>query len=706
VTVRVRWQVGGGGAARGGGERAAALAFDDGGVGEGATEAIAREIARLDAEARRRGWSFADELTGGGPVAARVALNAVVDGVDDARAAVARGVRAVKVKLDGRDDRARLAAIRAAVPEVELRADVNGAWPVDEVAARLAALADLGLAYVEEPAIGLVDRLERPLAVPIALDESLARSDRVAWLDRVLATGAIGALILKPTVLGIAASLGLARHARAAGVRVIVTHALDGPVGTAAAAEVARAIAGDEACGLDRHGGLAGWSPALPWLGPRAVSAPPGPGLGIAPASVVVPARPEAEPAPCDRALSVRAAAAEADLGLIDDDGAMTFAELAHAAADVDAPTVIAAPTRATVIAIVAALEQQRPIGLVHARLAPADQDALRARLAAAAPPAGTFAIVFTSGSTAEPKAVVVSRRAAVAAAAASAARLGWHDDDRWLVALPLAHVGGLAIVVRSLIARRPIVLAGGGDLAGTIERHRVTLASLVPTQLEALVERGWRPPAHLRAILVGGAAAPAALIERALALGLPVLTTYGMTETFGQVATARPGERLPPDAIGRPLPGVGITAGTRARPAPVVVDSPARCAYLGDDASGPVVTADLGFVEDGLLYVVGRADDVIITGGENVHPLAVEAALARVPGVARVCVFGVPDDRWGQLVAAAIVAGDGFDAGALDRAIAGLAPHLRPRRVRVVDSLPLGPTGKVDRRRAAATLA
>lgn len=424
-----------------------------------------------------------------------------------------------------------------------------------------------------------------------------------------------------------------------------------------------------------------------------------------------------------DDALSI-IAAAEADgarPALIDDDGVLDVAAAARAAAAITFPDdvthawpLVAQPGRATVVAIWAALARGRPLGLLHARAPGDEQAALRARLAAHPVAADTLAVVFTSGSTGRPKGVVLSRASARAAAALHASSLGWRADDRWLLALPLAHVGGLAVVVRCLLGRRPVVACDAGvdgvRLAAALVEHRVTLASLVPAQLDALLALpAWRPPPSLRAVLLGGAAAPPALVARARARGVPALTTYGMTETFGQVATAAPDQPPPPGAVGRALPGVTLTAGTAASPAAIVVDTPTRMTgYLDEPApAGPLVTADLGYLDgDGWLHVVGRADDVIVTGGENVHPAAVEAALAACPGLAAACVFGLADPRWGAVVAAAVVARPGTDVAAdLAAADARLPAHARPRRVVVVDQLPVTASGKPDRRRAALLL-
>ncbi|HWU86216.1 MAG TPA: hypothetical protein VN253_03030, partial [Kofleriaceae bacterium] len=204
---------------------------------------------------------------------------------------------------------------------------------------------------------------------------------------------------------------------------------------------------------------------------------------------------------------------------------------------------------------------------------------------------------------------------------------------------------------------------------------------------------------------LLGGAAAPPSLLAAAAARGVPFLTTYGMTETFGQVATMAPARAGDPAAPLVPLPGVAIEAGTREAPAPIRIRGPMLAPqYLDGAPIAPAFgTADLGFLDGNALYVVGRADDVIVTGGAKVHPQQVEAVLAATPGVLAACVFAVPDERWGQLVGAALTTAPAFDlAAAAAHWHAALPAHARPRRLALAAQLPLTPTGKPDRRAAA----
>ncbi|MEZ4399340.1 MAG: AMP-binding protein [Kofleriaceae bacterium] len=413
--------------------------------------------------------------------------------------------------------------------------------------------------------------------------------------------------------------------------------------------------------------------------------------------------------------LSIRDAArsAGATPAVITPTATITFAELAARADAAELPTagpgraspLVATADLATVVTVCAALERHLPLALVTARTPAAERAALVARVAAAEVAPTTAFVVFTSGSTGRAKGVCLSRAAALGAAAASAAHLGWRADDAWLAPLPLGHVGGLAVVVRCLVARRPIILDDAGALAGPT----ATLASLVPAQLVALLDDpGWRPSPRLRAVLLGGAAAPPALVARARARGVPVRPTYGMTETFGQVATAD--ATTPQDAVGVPLPGVRITAGTAAAPAPVRVHSPGLMdGYLDEptpDLTAGFATRDLGYLRDGQLVVVGRVDDVIITGGENVYPQPLEASLVAIPGVAAAAVVGLADARWGQVIAAAIVVGPGYARAALDAEVARWPPHQRPRRWLELPALPRLASGKVDYPAIAARFA
>ena len=615
---------------------------------------FAIETALLAALASQRCCTIADLLSDQPARALPVAV--VVDTPEDARAAVAAGARTLKIKVDRDGNLDRVVAISAAVPGVSLRLDANRSWPRARVRERLFALAELPIEFVEEPCVDAHTLLGDPLPLLIALDESLPMLSQALIKAALIAPG-LGAIVLKPTLLGgFAPCLALALLARLAGKRVVITHCLEGPVGTAACAELALALGGTTA-GLAPHAALVRWSVQPPQL----------------------------------RAAALVAAA-----------WAPTLDELIEPKAP---RIVIATPEHATVAEIRDALATQRPIALLHAKLAPAELARQRALVMAAALPEDTAAILFTSGSTGTARGVVISRRAVDAACTASAANLGWREGDRWLLALSTAHAGGLAVVARCTAADVPIeLLERDADLAAALAR--CTLASLVPAQLvQLLADPAWRSPPALRAVLLGGAAAPPALLVEAAARGVPVLATYGLTETFGQVATApldRAGDPHAPLVV---LLGVVLVAGTREMPERILVagDTLATCYLDGTPIAPTFVTSDLGFVEAGAVHVVGRVDAVIISGGENVHPLQIEGVLAETPGVRAACAFGVADARWGQIVGAAIVVARPFD---LDAAAAHwhahLPPHARPRQLAIVESLPRLPGGKIDRRAAA----
>lgn len=378
----------------------------------------------------------------------------------------------------------------------------------------------------------------------------------------------------------------------------------------------------------------------------------------------------------------------------------------------------------ASFVWIHAAIEAGAGLVLLHPHASPAQKEARLRRLQprwtapAALPrrraprvprdldPALPLAFAFTSGSTGEAKAAILSRRAMSAAAAASAARLGWRDDDRWLLSLPPAHVGGLSVIVRCLSAGKPVVLGGArfsvGHLRRSVAQHRVTLLSLVPTMLHRLLEAGWTAPPHVRVVLVGGAAASAALLRRAHRAGVPVAPTYGLTETCAQVATQWPPRPGATD-VGTPLPGVEV----RLRGGRVQVRGPTLMSgYVGQPApwtpDGFFETGDLGRVDaEGRLTILGRHDEVLVSGGENVHPVVVEGALAAAEGVAQVVAFGVPDEEWGQRIAVAVVSElpEPDLRAALLAASAGLSRHERPRYVCRVEDVPVLPSGKPDRR-------
>jgi len=329
-----------------------------------------------------------------------------------------------------------------------------------------------------------------------------------------------------------------------------------------------------------------------------------------------------------------------------------------------------------------------------------------------------TRAVMFTSGTTGDPKAVQLTYANFAASAVASAFRLGVLPEDSWLCPLSLYHMGGLSVVLRSALYGTTAVLTRGfdaEDVRDALATHHCTGVSLVPTMLSRLLDAGGVPDT-LRFALVGGAPTPPELVERALDSGVPVCPTFGMTETTSQVATLHATEaRDRPDSSGRPLLGTDVTVvgeGGEALPAgetgELVVSGPTVTpGYLSADANDErfcqhgLCTGDFGFVDsEGFLHVGGRQTDQIVTGGENVHPEEVAAVLRDHPAVGDAAVVGVPDEEWGERVAALVVPDeetvttDDLRAFCEDR----IAGYKHPRTIAFAEEVPRTASGTVDR--------
>jgi O-succinylbenzoic acid--CoA ligase len=370
----------------------------------------------------------------------------------------------------------------------------------------------------------------------------------------------------------------------------------------------------------------------------------------------------------------------------------------------------VATSTLQTVVTLYALLQAGVPALLLHPRQTAHEHERVlqAARAASPAWPDGAAAVLWTSGTTGAPRGVVLTRRALLASAQASAANMGWQDDDCWLLAMPLARVGGLSILTRCLAARRCVALAEAFDarqLPRWVEEQQVTLLSLVPTMLAQCLDAHphWVPPPTLRAIQLGGAAASPRLLQRAAERGLPIIVTYGCTETSSQVVTTPYAARFEAarHGAGRALPGVQLRIADHGR---IQVRGPMLMAgYLGEPPLAPDAwfdTGDRGEIVDGDLIVHGRGAELIVTGGENVFPAEVERELEACPGIAAAGVFGLPDETWGQIVCAWLVAdGEPPSDAALGAHLARrLAGYKRPRRIGFVPALPHTPAGKPDR--------
>ena len=316
--------------------------------------------------------------------------------------------------------------------------------------------------------------------------------------------------------------------------------------------------------------------------------------------------------------------------------------------------------------------------------------------------PAGAASVVFTSGSSGGRKGVRLDLDNWEAAAKASMEHLDHGTDDVWLLALPLHHVAGLSIIVRSAFSGGAVRMLPDFDPATYAAhiRRGVTVASMVPTMVARLLAVDPGPFHGLRAVLVGGGPIPDRLLEQAHAAGLPVLPTYGLTETAGQVATLRPGEPLENKA--HPLPGVELRIEPGGR---IAVRGPmVSPGYLGEPDRGAeewLVTGDLGTIDDdGALRVTGRADTMIVSGGENIDPADVEAAVVRVAGVEGALVAGFASDLWGMEMVCLYV-GEA-EPSRIEAELKDTLPgFMIPKRWLQVPELPLTPLGKPDRAQA-----
>jgi o-succinylbenzoate---CoA ligase len=318
---------------------------------------------------------------------------------------------------------------------------------------------------------------------------------------------------------------------------------------------------------------------------------------------------------------------------------------------------------------------------------------------------ASVAVVIHTSGTTAAPRPVELTYGNFLWSALGSAVALGLDPRERWLCALPLSHVGGLSVLVRSAIYATTAVVHERFEterVLAALREQRITLVSLVATTLARLLDAGLERPPALRCALTGGGPVPPALLARAAAAGVPVSQTYGLTESCSQVTTT------PLAAIGdaetgwagTPLFCTRLSVGGDAE---IMVAGP-TVAPRSLDEDGWLHTGDLGRLdENGRLRVTGRASDTIVSGGENVAPTEVEAVLEAHPDVLEAAVVGRLDPQWGEAVTAIVVGREGVELAEEPlraHCAASLAPYKVPKQiVLAIEPLPRTRSGKLLRR-------
>lgn len=308
---------------------------------------------------------------------------------------------------------------------------------------------------------------------------------------------------------------------------------------------------------------------------------------------------------------------------------------------------------------------------------------------------------ILTSGTSGRPRPVGLTYGNHLWSAVGSAFNLGVEPTDRWLCCLPLFHVGGLSIVMRSVIYGTTAVVHEDFDVdrvAASLEGDGVTLISLVATQLIRLLDAGV-DLLPLRAVLIGGGPVPDDVLADALGRGATVVQTYGLTEAASQVTTLSPADaRRKLGSAGRSL----LTTHLRIQDGEILVQGPTVAPGAADE-DGWLHTGDLGRIdEDGFLYVEDRLGDVIVSGGENVLPTEVEEVLLRHPQVADAAAIGRADAEWQEAVTAVVVLREGAGVSADElrsHCAAELAGYKVPKRVEFVAELPRTASGKLMRR-------
>lgn len=676
------------------------------------TVRFAIEQALLTLLAAETQTSLAELL--GGRSTLNMPSHQLVRNVEESVEAVRAGYTVLKIKVGQpwQDHVAKIAAIREAVgPDIAMRLDANGSWPPKPAEEALAALEPLGIACIEEPLAGhdlrALAALKQKTSIPIGLDESVRTLEA---LNRSIALQSGDTLVLKPMFIGgLKRSVEMANRAKEAGMNVFVTSTLESPVGLEGAQAVAQAIAPwVDVCGLSR----------------AHLSDSPVPSR---PHEVQHPLMASAADRPCHVALTLAGTAGPthwtyrelktrvAEAAYVLKQRGITPGSRVGIAGPRDHQWVIwmhavswAGATAVLIPHTATELEFNRYIEMGALDLLTTDRPRSDVACQSWACPKADGLLpprpwkldapqieLFTSGSTGTPKSVSLTGNQLLFSTFGSAIRCGHSRDDVWGCALPLEHVGGLSILLRTAwlgttayVWPRFVPEA----INAAIDAGEITQCSLVPTMLDALLDdRGDRPaPKTLRMILIGGAAASESLIARASALSLPLLVTWGMSETASQVATTWVKDSSP-RGVGAALPfaNVRVLATGQLR-----IEGP---------IAGPqgVTTQDTGHIgADHHIHITGRNDRTIISGGSNIAPAEVEAVLETHPSIDEACVVGLPDPTWGERPHALMVHTDGAERPTDIELETFLGAQLRrykiPDRFTWTDRIPRNSMGKI----------
>lgn len=363
----------------------------------------------------------------------------------------------------------------------------------------------------------------------------------------------------------------------------------------------------------------------------------------------------------------------------------------------------------ATLVRIYALLQSRVPMLLLSPKLTETEVKAYLQRIEAIDTPLpqNAAAVLFTSGTTGRCKPAILSKRALMANAQAVNRHIELTPEDVWQLSLSPARVGGFGIVTRSLACRSSIALAPSYSAQAYINsfaKDRITIASLVPTMLADILDNSssWQVPESLRLILIGGARCSQALRRRAAQARIPIVTTYAMTETASTVAMSSYAQRFNPLASGNvALDGVEL----KSAQGELFVRGPmTMIGYWGAEELKENEWLDTGdraqTLEDGSFEILGRTSETIVSGGEKVYPDEVEKALTSLDGIQEALVLGLPDEKWGSIVTALLVAQDqAIDTQTLVEKLLGiLAGYKCPRRIAWVKSIPKTAAGKYSR--------